>query len=149
MPARARPRWSIWAAAAAAALAADASAADSREAGRRLFEGQTPLAAQISGQGLALPPQASRCTNCHAEATDARASEPNRAFAPVLSPDGLRRSQPRRGGPPSRYDVASMCRVLRTGIDPASVIVDRNMPRYELTDADCNALWVYLTEATR
>jgi hypothetical protein len=143
MPVRARPALSTLFAA-AAALAADAAIVDPREMGRRLFNGEAPLAAQIAGQDLALPPQATRCTNCHADAPGRRGSEPRRSFAPALSAEGLRRSQPRRGGPPSSYDVASMCRLLRTGIDPASVIVDRNMPRYEITTADCDALWVYL-----
>ena len=53
----------------------------------------------------------------------------------------------RRSGPPSRYDAGSLCTMLRTGVDPAHVIILRTMPRYDITDADCRALWLHLTDS--
>jgi hypothetical protein len=53
----------------------------------------------------------------------------------------------RRGGPPSRFDEAKLCRLLRTGIDPVSIVVAQSMPLYDLSDDDCHALWTYLTQA--
>jgi hypothetical protein len=54
--------------------------------------------------------------------------------------------QRRRGGPASRYDRDAFCRLLRKGIDPAYVMINEEMPRYTLDDADCAALWRFLTE---
>ena len=51
----------------------------------------------------------------------------------------------RRGGPPSRYDAAGLCTLLRSGVDPAHVIILRTMPRYDINDADCQSLWLHLT----
>ena len=127
------------------------------ERGQRLFSGAEPLRGTISGHPSALPPFASRCVNCHApgsstpgaKPTSASAPPTNTTFAPLLTPAYLTGAIARRGGPPSRYDEAAFCRTLRTGIDPAYVIVSRSMPRYELPDADCHALWRQLTEAGR
>jgi len=63
-----------------------------------------------------------------------------------LSRHSLASLQPRRGGPPSRFDDSSLCRLLRTGVDPAHVVIQRSMPRYELSDADCRALWAHLSK---
>jgi len=132
-------------------------AADSRDLGRSLFQGEAALTGQIAGQGLPLPVQASRCVNCHLATIASSASgassprEPaspaaNRAkLGPALNAGHLLHNLARRGGPPSHYDSATFCRVLRTGIDPAWVIVDRNMPRYNIGTRDCDALWTYLT----
>jgi len=128
----------------ATAPAADAVAHD---LGRRLFGGEAMLRGTITGHQNALPALASRCVNCHsASAVPATASATtNPSFAPALTRQRLTELTARRGGPPSRYDEASFCRLLRTGIDPAYVLIPRNMPRYELPDADCRALWVYLS----
>ena len=96
------------------------------------------LRARLAGDDSALPGLATRCSNCH---------EPNAqgAFAPVLNAATLTQAQARRGGPPSHYDEASLCKLLREGIDPAWVQIPRVMPRYEIDDQDCKALWRYLT----
>lgn len=120
-------------------------AAGDADVGRRLFEGAQALPAQITGQGVALPVGASRCANCHGLQTAAPAVSAT-PIGPVLGPANLVARQPRRGGPPSAYGEASFCRLLRTGIDPASVIVDRRMPRYDVSDADCAALWRYVAQ---
>lgn len=110
--------------------------------GERLYLGDERLAAQIHGQGVPLPGDASRCANCHGDAP-ARGS----AGVPALDPRALLTRASRRNGPPSRYDARSFCALLRTGLDPAQIQIPRVMPRYELTDAQCDALFAYLTES--
>lgn len=112
-------------------------------AGRRLYDGTQPLVARIAGQDLDLPAAASRCANCHRLSASA---PPSTTIGPLLEAATLTMRRPRRGGPPSAYAEASFCRVLRTGIDAASVIVDRRMPRYAVSDAECGALWAYVTQ---
>lgn len=141
----------------ATALAADPAA---RDLGRRLFVGEAMVRGTITGHQNALPALASRCVNCHSASAAARdtaaasavsataSATTTSSFAPALTRQHLTGLIARRGGPPSRYDEASFCRLLRTGIDPAYVLIPRNMPRYELPDADCHALWAYLNEAS-
>jgi hypothetical protein len=131
----------------ASAIATDLSPA--AQEGQRLFSGQTPMSGQIVGHRSALPLLASRCVNCHAAGASTSASDPQdvtSSFGPVLSAKLLAEPVARRGGPPSRYDDAALCRLLRTGVDPAYIIIPRAMPRYELSDAECRALWLYLNE---
>jgi cytochrome c553 len=133
------------------ALAASAAADDGVSAlrGERLFRGEAALPARIVGQDFALPAQASRCVNCHGPARGEAPSSPASAtgIAPALTRATLAEPLRRRGGPPSRYDAASLCTVLRSGVDPAHVIILRTMPRYEITDADCRSLWLHFTES--
>jgi hypothetical protein len=35
--------------------------------------------------------------------------------------------------------------LLRRGVDPAFVMISVEMPRYTIDDADCKALWRYVT----
>lgn len=133
-------------------------------AGRALFEGQTALQGQLTGHTRPLPAAAVRCSNCHRResappagvaASDAAAAAASnassaaddaaRSFGSWLGAEALQTAQPRRGGPPSRYDAASLCKLLREGIDPAWVVIDRAMPRYEIADAQCQALWAFLS----
>ena len=124
----------------------------SDERGRRLFAGELPLTGRIVGHTSVLPPQASRCINCHAlgnaEVAGGSASSPSgtQAFGGALSPQRLTAMLPRRGGPPSRFDEKALCHLLRTGVDPAYIVIVRSMPRYELSDADCHALWMHLSQ---
>ena len=138
---------------AAAGFAAAASAASTAPtdaaSGRQLFDGGTPLTARIVGQDFTLPGRASRCANCHVtKAIDhpepTAAAARSRRFGPPLTAARLLESMPRRGGPPSRYDRETFCKLLRTGIDPAFVVIDRSMPRYQLDAAQCQALWSHL-----
>jgi mono/diheme cytochrome c family protein len=133
---------------AAPASAADATSSAAR--GQRLFNGDIELAARIVGQDFALPAQASRCVNCHAPARASAASSLANAqpIAPPLTLSSLTEPLRRRGGPPSRYDAASLCTLLRSGVDPAYVMILRTMPRYEISDADCQSLWQHLSAAT-
>lgn len=125
-----------------------AAPAEALARGRALFAGTAPLRGTISGHASALPPAGARCVNCHSASAAGAAAVPASAlasFGPLLTRPHLTGLLPRRGGPPSRYDEATFCRLLRTGIDPAYVLITRSMPRYELPDADCQALWLHLT----
>jgi hypothetical protein len=55
----------------------------------------------------------------------------------------------RRAGPPTRYELASFCRLLRTGVDPAFVILARRMLHYDLSEADGADLWAHLVREER
>lgn len=142
-------RWSLLA---LLVLAATASADDGASAarGRQLFEGEVSVPARIVGQDFALPAEASRCVNCHGPVRGSAASSPGAAqrIGPALTPATLAEAMRRRGGPPSRYDAASLCTLLRSGVDPAHVIILRTMPRYEISDADCRSLWQHLGQPT-
>ena len=107
--------------------------------GEQLFRGEEPLRGAIVGHDDALPAFASKCANCH----DLEASK-KASYGSILTRAALLEAAARRGGPPSRYEVGSFCRLLRTGIDPAHIIILRAMPRYEIDDAQCLALWNYL-----
>ncbi|MDR5761083.1 hypothetical protein [Caballeronia sp. LZ035] len=107
--------------------------------GCAIFTGEHPLAAHLRDDSRALPSSTTRCINCHA-ATPASAS-----FAPPLTHDALLGETRRRGGPPSHYDATAFCRTLENGIDPAGVILRKAMPRYRLNDAECAALWRFVT----
>lgn len=111
-------------------------------AGAALWRGERPLSGHITGHANPLPSSVVRCINCHGDT--ARDSSSN--TIPVLTVRHLHEAAARRGGPPSRYDAAAFCQVLRTGVDPAAVLLPRAMPRYEIGDADCAALWHYLTQ---
>lgn len=115
--------------------------------GAAVVAGAAVLRGRLAGHPEALPPEATRCVNCHTTGAGAGPAG-TAAFGPSLDPVTLARPASRRGGPPSRYDAASLCRLLREGIDPAWVMVDAAMPRYEVSDAQCRALWVRLDRAT-
>lgn len=113
-----------------------------RARGAHLFDGSEPLAGTLAGHVTAMPASATRCVQCHAgPASDNRLA----TFGPRLDAATLLQAAPRRGGPPSAYDLAAFCRALRSGIDPAQVLLPRAMPRFDVDDARCEALWTYLT----
>lgn len=136
---RALPITMAVAAVAAAALLAAATAAflalQGRADGAALYDGRQPLVARVSGHEQPLPATAARCVNCHDGA---------QAVGPALNERTLARPVARRGGPPSRYDARALCRLLREGVDPAWVMVPRAMPRYEIDERACEALWAHL-----
>lgn len=110
--------------------------------GEALYRGKVPLQGNIREQQDMLPPEAIRCANCHDAAANPRVATTQ---APHLDSDLLLTFHQRRGGPPSKYDQAAFCRVLRTGIDPASILISREMPVYQISDAQCASLWTYLS----
>jgi hypothetical protein len=135
--------------------------------GQALFQGDAALPASLAGHVQALPTAATRCVNCHgASDTGAAARAANNAFGagagaeagagagagggalprtpPALGRAGLAVPRVRRGGPPSAYDAAALCTLLRSGVDPAQVVIPGAMPRYGASDAQCADLWAYL-----
>jgi hypothetical protein len=112
-------------------------------AGCRMFFGETPLQGAIVEHGRPLPPEVVVCANCHLEDTR---SISGGSGAPFLSRSMLTEPLRRRGGPPSQFSAASFCRLLRTGVDPAYIVISRKMPRYVLDDEQCLDLWHYLLE---
>ncbi len=119
--------------------------------GARLFDGRAPLTATLAGHTTPLPTQTARCSQCHAGpgAVTPSAADGRTAFpGPPLDSQHLRAALSRRGGPPTAYDLASFCRTLREGIDPAHVVLPRTMPRFDIDDTRCEALWTHLTGTT-
>jgi hypothetical protein len=112
--------------------------------GHALFVGKVPLAGRISSHPRALPPEVVRCSNCHAvgDGPEVPATQ-----APRLTRAWLTAPRPRRGGPPSKYSLPAFCTLLRTGTDPAYVLISEQMPRYTISDDQCKALWGYVTTA--
>ena len=104
------------------------------------------LQGRMTGHAEALPALATRCSNCHLQpGADTSKLGPDKRFGPVLTAEHLLQAKARRGGPPTVFDEASFCRVLREGLDPAMVIIDQTMPRYSATPAQCTDLWNYLS----
>lgn len=122
-----------------------------RSEGAALFRGEQAMQASLAGQSAGLPPLATRCSNCHetrqpAALSDLAASAVSaRTYASPLSAAWLQQARMRHGGPESVYDARSLCQLLRVGIDPAMIMVSTVMPRYQASDAQCEALWAYLT----
>jgi hypothetical protein len=117
------------------------SAATSIQTGGDLFKGKEPLKGKIRGHEDFLPPAAVICANCHiTKSTSRLSSKP----APQLNRAWFTEMRQRHGGPPSTYNLASFCKLLRTGTDPVFVLVDREMPIYDLNDSQCADLWDYL-----
>jgi len=110
--------------------------------GERLFDGTEPLVGTLADHATPLAAVAARCTQCHA---GPRRDPTVPTFGPVLDRQHLREAWSRRGGPPVAYDLASFCRVMRLGIDPAHVVLPRAMPRFAIDDERCKALWQHLT----
>jgi len=108
--------------------------------GYALYHGYWPVTGRIAGHDSDLPAFASRCANCHDGVRSTRA----RPIAP-LTQASLLHSHSRRGGPETAYTETSFCALLRDGVDPAYVIVDRTMPHYDLSGASCHALWRYVS----
>lgn len=123
-----------------------ASSPDENARGKRIFNGEEALQGKITGHSSNLPASLGRCASCHASVVPPRLEAQLEArAAPLLDHTSLLEKQARRGGPPSAYDKNSFCQALRTGIDPQYIILTRTMPRFEVDEAQCNALWVYLT----
>lgn len=115
--------------------------------GEALFRGREALRGTIRDHQADLPPAVMTCSNCHLAHRDQRPRTSSaEAAAPRIERSLLVESHERRGGPPSSYDQRTFCTLLRTGIDPAYILVAREMPVYRLTNDDCESLWRYLTE---
>src|ERR1700745_1121071 len=101
----------------------DNAAEGSSSSGRALFFGETPLRGIIQGHDRPLPAELVRCANCHLP--DSRSTLGVATARPCLNPSPLTEFRRRRGGPPSQFSPASFCRLLRTGIDPAYILITR------------------------
>ncbi|MFL5307269.1 MAG: hypothetical protein ACJ8F1_18780 [Polyangia bacterium] len=112
--------------------------------GRALFTGREPLAGRIRDHRSNLPAAVVVCRGCHVAAAASPGAPPP---APPIDRSLLLEARPRRGGPPSAYDAPALCRLLRTGTDPAYVLVAREMPVFDVDDAQCESLWRFLTAA--
>lgn len=123
------------------ALFAGCTARALEERGQKIFHGEEPVVARLSGHHDPLPAQVGRCIGCHSKSQRSGVDQ----FAPLLTRSWLTQSHPRRGGPAFAYDRKGFCATIREGIDPGHVILLRAMPRFELNDEQCNALWAYLT----
>lgn len=120
-----------------------------RAIGLELFDGRRPLVANIDGHLQMLPSTVATCSNCHdrVDATSASVRAPARELiGSELTAFRLTSDLPRRGGPVTHYSAASFCRLLRTGVDPNGLSATRAMPRYEISDTDCGALWATLSD---
>ena len=156
----------VWGGWVALQMLARKEAAAVLERGRLHFEGATGLVGRMAGHELALPALATRCANCHALGEPGEAGNPVRAGlassapatatatvlvsaagagVPALGQQGLSSARQRRGGPASRYDSSSLCRLLALGQDPVHVLISTAMPRYEIRPEQCQELWAYLT----
>jgi hypothetical protein len=112
--------------------------------GKKLYEGELPLVGRLAGDETALPTDATRCANCHPR-SDGLGDGGAPAFGPPLTRAAMSVSRQRRGGPPTRYEETTFCRLVETGVDPAYVLIARAMPRYELDAGSCRALWKYVS----
>jgi hypothetical protein len=125
-----------------AAIACPVSAeqsCDPSALGCLIFNGQHAIPAHLRDDDRPLPDWTTRCVNCHTQ-TGAAA-----AYAPPLTAESLLVAERRRGGPPSNYDSVTFCRAVKDGIDPSEVLLRKAMPQYQISDAECTALWQYLT----
>lgn len=113
--------------------------------GRQMFEGERPVQGMLSDDDAVLPATASRCANCHQWSEASPPDGGTQAIGPALTKEWLLALRRRRGGPASRYDLTSFCTLLRTGVDPAHVLIQRTMPRYQVDETGCRALWDFLT----
>jgi hypothetical protein len=130
-------------AAAVCSATASARARVTAARGRALFTGREPLPGRVRDHRSDLPAAVVVCRGCHGVgvATPGAAPPP----APAVDRALLLEARPRRGGPPSAYDLPAFCRLLRTGVDPAYVLVAREMPVFDVDDAQCESLWRFLT----
>jgi hypothetical protein len=125
--------------------------------GRQIYrEGTLPSGLDVAGlsQGdIPLSGSFVSCTNCHRR-SGLGSSEGGKVVPPItaraLFETRLKtqrdafRSRSLRSRERPAYDLTSLARVLRSGIDPGGNELDPLMPRYDLKDEDIKALEAYL-----
>jgi ABC-type branched-subunit amino acid transport system substrate-binding protein len=123
--------------------------------GRRLYHDGVDgagklIEARVAGSATPLKGKAVSCGNCHGE--DGR-GRPESGVDPgdvtwtdMTKPYGHVHAGNRRHGP---YDRAGFIRAMRDGVDPAGNVLEPAMPRYDLSDADLEALVAYLKRLDR
>ena len=125
------------------ATAALASTGEEPTVGHDLFIGALDLKGRISSHTTDLPAEVVRCVNCHAAGNG---PDVPRSVAPRLTGSWLGELHARRGGPLTRYDSDAFCTLLRKGRDPAYIVISVEMPRYDISDKQCRALWNFLNQ---
>ena len=110
--------------------------------GESIYRGSKSIKGRMAGSEDYLAPAATRCANCHG-ANGRGVAEAGVSGADIRGAT-LRNSTPRRGGPPAAYTLESFRTALRSGHDPAGVVLARAMPRYEISASDSAALWGFL-----
>jgi hypothetical protein len=129
----------------ASSVCGSAAAASPAAMGQRVFDGPVALHGRLYTQADDLPTKIVRCANCHSFGTSPPVPNSN---APRLSSQWLEQLRQRRGGPKSSYDATRFCSLLRTGVDPVHIVINVEMPRYQMTDEECRALWAFLTRTS-
>ena len=126
----------------AGAAADRAGPARDAERGKRIFHGHDAVQGTVQQNGTALPALASKCINCHSVhvPSGAWAGTPQYLTASTMS-----RKVSRRGGPAYFYDQPTFCHTVRTGVDPAGIVLESKMPRYKISDTQCADLWIFLS----
>jgi cytochrome c553 len=114
------------------------------EAGRRIYrEGilpsGEPLTALVTGDVPFLGTQLS-CQGCHGRSGMGAAE--GRYIVPAIAGQLLHAPSPQPVRP--AYDLESLARALREGVDPAGRPLDRLMPRFQISDDEVAALAAYL-----
>jgi len=133
------------------------------ELGRRIYlEGRLPdgSAARAIGAGGEVSGSEAACVRCH-QRSGLGSREGEQPISPITGP--ILFTKPKSSWPvrigrkptaimPSRnearlaYDDASLARAIRSGVDSSDQTLDVLMPRYELGNADLQALTAYLRE---
>jgi hypothetical protein len=134
------------------------------ERGRRIYQegiagDGTPVRALSAGGSRLIGPQAA-CTVCHRR-SGMGSREGRVAVSPVTGPILFAKPAPTWPKRPGRegaaiqplrqeqrqaYDDVSLVRALRTGVDSSGSPLDPLMPRYELGEADAQALLAFLRQ---
>jgi hypothetical protein len=117
-----------------------------RGRGQDIYLGKEVIIGKIDGHASSLPPSLGICVTCHASAKRSRLEA---ELAPRLNRSSLLDPRSRRGGPGFSYDKTNFCKTVRTGIDPQYIVLRRAMPRFEISESQCSALWAYLTNEQR
>lgn len=136
----------VWSAAGCARNSGDAGQSDHQalvDRGQRIFSGTEAITGKINGHQEPLPSQVAKCVTCHTPSARPQDSD---QLAPMLNASWLQQARPRRGGPAFAYTRDSLCQTMRTGMDPEYVILNRTMPRFDISEEQCSALWTFLTE---
>lgn len=150
----------------AAAAAPDVDSAALQAAGLRLYrDGRLPDGGRLQGLGAGSATVATACAGCHRD-SGMGGGEGNQRVVPITATDlfqapaslerpaagdRLPRARPGATVQPGRrlsrpgYDLATLARALRTGVDAGGRTLDALMPRYpDLDDAAVQALAAHL-----
>lgn len=109
---------------------------------RDYYSGPARMRARLDGIDALLEPSSVRCSNCHGVDAGGIPRGVIKGTNIRSSSLGNRRSA---SGASWSYDASSFCTAVRKGIDGSGRILEPGMPRYDITDAQCQLLWNYVT----